>query len=123
MPKQWHITIQSNKAALAASSFLPDKPTNFTVPRKHLCYQKSFTVVTWIVDGSEQPVSSSASMTLDAEFYCAKKKQHSISILMVVDMKGCILYLSPHFQVLTTTLLSLITQQENGYVNCKMNGD
>lgn len=55
------------------------------------------TIVTWVVDGSEQPVSSSRSVLLDGVFYSAKKKQHSISILMVVDMTGRILYLSPSY--------------------------
>lgn len=51
--------------------------------------------VTWIVDGSEQPVLNSDLITRDAEFYSKKKKQHSINVLMVIDMTGRFLYLSP----------------------------
>ena len=63
------------------------------------------TTVTWVVDGSEQPVTASGSMTLDTEFYSQKKGQHSISVLMIVDMTGRILYLSPSFPDSNTDLV------------------
>jgi hypothetical protein len=52
---------------------------------------------TFVIDGSEQPVSSASDPVTNYEFYSAKKKQHSVNILMAVTPDGLILYLSTSF--------------------------
>lgn len=55
------------------------------------------TLITFILDGSEQPVRSSGDATIDFRFYSVKKKQHSINILVVMSMNMKIIYLSPSY--------------------------
>jgi len=69
--------------------------------------------VTWIVDGSEQPVLASSSKLADAEFFSTKKNQHSINILMVISLSSRILYLSPSYPGSYEDLtLSKVTKEE-----------
>jgi len=54
-------------------------------------------MITFILDWSEQPVLSSNNAVYDSLFYSTKKKQHSINVLLVMDPKGKVLYLSPSY--------------------------
>ena len=57
---------------------------------------------TFIIDGSEQPCLSSRDMMRDTEFYSAKKGKHTVTILMIMSIKGQILYLSSSFPGIST---------------------
>jgi hypothetical protein len=54
-------------------------------------------VYTWIIDGSEQGVTGCGQKVKDTLFYSAKKGKHTINILIIIDLNGFILYLSPSF--------------------------
>jgi DDE superfamily endonuclease/Helix-turn-helix of DDE superfamily endonuclease len=56
--------------------------------RKELGCEIFGNLYTFVIDGSEQRVSSSSNPFLDTEFYSVKKKQHSINILVVVTIHG-----------------------------------
>jgi len=51
-------------------------------------------LVTYALDGAEQPVHGSRHVLVDCVFYSAKKEQHSINVLVLVALNGTILWLS-----------------------------
>ena len=52
------------------------------------------TLVTFALDGAEQPVHASNHVLSDCELYSAKKGQHSVTLLILVTLDGTILWLS-----------------------------
>lgn len=50
--------------------------------------------ITWIIDGSEQPVTHSDEPILNIEFHSEKKKMASINILLIIALDGTILFVS-----------------------------
>jgi hypothetical protein len=52
------------------------------------------TPITFLMDGSEQKIHSSAHMFHETNFFSTKKKQHSITILLIISPKGRILFVS-----------------------------
>lgn len=54
-------------------------------------------VLTFVLDGSEQPVQCAGNAVQDSRFYSAKKGQHSINTLLVMAPTGRVLYVSPAF--------------------------
>jgi len=52
---------------------------------------------TFVLDGSEQPATGSANPILDTSFYSAKKKKHTVNILVVASLNKKILYISPSY--------------------------
>ncbi len=55
-------------------------------------------LVTFILDGSEQPTQKPRTALTERDFFSAKKGQHSINILLVISAKSKkILYISPSF--------------------------
>lgn len=76
----------------------------FTTPAKrriHAC-QFFHMKYTFILDGSEQPCLSSGDAMTDNEFYSAKKGKHTVTVLMITNIVGDILYLSPSFPGINT---------------------
>lgn len=59
---------------------------------------------TWVVDGSEQPISGSSHDGLDTLLYSSKKAQHSITLLLFVTMNGQIMRLSSSYGGATNDL-------------------
>ena len=51
-------------------------------------------LVTFALDGAEQPVCASNNMLANCEIYSAKKGQHSVMQLILVALDGVILWLS-----------------------------
>ena len=49
-------------------------------------------LVTYALDGAEQPVHASTHMLNDCELYSAKKQQHSVSILILAQLNRLILW-------------------------------
>jgi hypothetical protein len=58
---------------------------------------------TWVVDGSEQPISGSSDEGLDTLLYSSKKNQHSITLIFVT-MNGWIMGISSSYSVATNDL-------------------
>jgi hypothetical protein len=56
-----------------------------------------YTTYTWLIDGSEQPVMGSDNPMTDTAFYSQKKGKPTISILLIMDLGGRILFLSYSF--------------------------
>ena len=52
------------------------------------------TLVTFVVDGTEQKVNASDNRQYDALFFSGKKSHHSINILLFIALDGTVLYLS-----------------------------
>lgn len=59
---------------------------------------------TWVVDGSEQPISGSSDDGLNTLLFSSKKNQHSITILLFVTMNGRIMGLSSSYGGATNDL-------------------
>lgn len=53
------------------------------------------TKVVAIIDGSEQPTKTPSRCATEQAFFSTKKKQHSVTKLVVCDLEGKILYVSP----------------------------
>lgn len=51
--------------------------------------------ITFILDGTEQPIHSTDNIYKEGQYYSSKKKQHSITLLIVISPSGRILYISP----------------------------
>lgn len=71
---------------------------------------------TWIVDGSEQPIVTSADSSINTLLYSAKKKQSSLTILLFVSMDGRIIFLS-HSYGGSTNDLDIAAQEVQRYNN------
>jgi len=56
-----------------------------------------YNVFTWVIDGSEQGVAGCGHKAKDTLFYSAKKGKHTVNILIIIDLNGFILYISPSF--------------------------
>lgn len=89
--------------------------------------------VTFIIDGTEQPVATAKNPILDTEFYSNKKKQHSINVLIIIDATtGRILWISPSYPGATNdNVLANLTKHlwvhllnliENGFGDSGFNG-
>ncbi len=52
-------------------------------------------VITFILDGTEQEIHSTANIYREGQYYSTKKGQHSITILLIISPSKRILYLSP----------------------------
>lgn len=51
--------------------------------------------ITFILDGTEQPIHATQHIFKEGQYYSQKKQQHSVTILIVISPTGHILYLSP----------------------------
>ncbi len=47
-----------------------------------------------VIDGSKQPINSSLHTIKKMEFYSAKKRKHSINVLVVIDITGRVIWIS-----------------------------
>jgi DDE superfamily endonuclease/Helix-turn-helix of DDE superfamily endonuclease len=52
-------------------------------------------IITYILDGTEQPCHSSNDMFQEGKYYSGKKNQHSITILIIISPDGRVLHISP----------------------------
>jgi hypothetical protein len=69
-----------------------------TIDERHASAVKiGYQYFTFSVDGSEQPTTSCADPFLNTEFYSAKKKMHSVNIVVFVNLKGRIIWISPSY--------------------------
>jgi len=53
--------------------------------------------ITFIVDGTEQPIKTPKHSILNTRFYSSKYKQHSMNIILMISPNGQILWLSPSY--------------------------
>ncbi len=53
------------------------------------------TRITFLIDGTEQPIHSTKHIYHEGQYYSSKKNQHSITLLIVISPSGRILYISP----------------------------
>ncbi len=53
--------------------------------------------ITWLIDGTEQPVHSSLFAGTNFDLYSAKKKQHSVTLLLICALDRTILWLSASY--------------------------
>ena len=74
---------------------------NTQLRQKEGVYVFENTWITFLLDGSEQPVQNSGNEVYDSQFYSAKKGQHSINIFLILGPNGWVLYLSPSYPGLT----------------------
>ncbi len=52
---------------------------------------------TFIIDGSEQPTNASIHVLKEMKFYSAKKSQHSVNVLVVIDITGKVIWISKSY--------------------------
>ena len=62
--------------------------------RMRECVHFFQTPITFLMDGTEQKIHSSANIFHENNFFSSKKKQHSITLLLIISPKGRIIYLS-----------------------------
>lgn len=90
------------------------------------------TLVTFALDGAEQPAHSSNHAVADSKLYSAKKGQHSVTLLVLVTLDGTILWLGRSQGGSTTNLalahaelntwLSQFDCDEHGIADASFNG-
>lgn len=74
------------------------------------------TLVTFALDGAEQPAHASNHAVADSELYSAKKGQHSVTLLVLVALDGTILWLGQS-QGGSTTDLALARAELKGWLS------
>jgi hypothetical protein len=71
-----------------------------------------YTTYTFVIDGSEQEVMGSDDPMIDTLFYSQKKGKHTITILLIMDLQGCIIWLSASFPGISPDL-ALVLKTKN----------
>lgn len=57
-----------------------------------------YSIFTYVLDGSEQPVLASDSPQIDLEYYSVKKKKHTINTIVMINVRTRrIIYVSPSY--------------------------
>lgn len=54
-------------------------------------------IITFVLDGTEQKIHSSANIFTESNFFSTKKQQHSVTLLIIISPTGRILFISECF--------------------------